>query len=47
MSLPFISYGGSALLAAAITVGFLLALSRQRAGQRVTIMPRAAAAGQT
>ncbi len=46
MPLPFISYGGSALLAAAITVGFLLALSRQRADQRVTVMPRAAA-GQT
>ncbi len=47
MALPFISYGGSALLAAAITVGFLLALSRQRADQRVTVMPRAAAAGRT
>ena len=46
MPLPFISYGGSALLAAAITVGFLLALSRQRVDQRVTVMPRAAA-GQT
>ncbi len=47
MTLPFISYGGSALLAAAITIGFLLALSRQRAGPRVTIMARAAAAGHT
>ena len=46
MTLPFISYGGSALLAAAITVGFLLALSRQRADQRVTVMPRSAT-GQT
>jgi cell division protein FtsW len=47
MTLPFISYGGSALLAAAVTVGFLLALSRQRADQRVTVMPRAAAAGES
>ena len=47
MTLPFISYGGSALLAAAVTVGFLLALSRQSADQRVTVMPRAAATGQT
>jgi cell division protein FtsW len=47
MTLPFISYGGSALLAAAVTVGFLLALSRQRADQRVTVMPRVAAAGES
>lgn len=47
MALPFISYGGSALVAASITVGFLLALSRQRAGQQITAMPRTAAAGQT
>ncbi len=46
MPLPFSSSGGSALLAAAITVGFLVALSRQRADQRVTVMPRVAA-GQT
>jgi len=47
MTLPFISYGGSALLAAAITIGFLLALSRQRAGQQITVMPRATATGET
>ncbi|HSG94636.1 MAG TPA: putative lipid II flippase FtsW [Afifellaceae bacterium] len=47
MTLPFISYGGSALLAAAITVGFLLALSRKRPGQPTTAMPQTAAAGQT
>ncbi len=46
MTLPFISYGGSALLAAAVTIGFMLALSRQGVGQRVTVMPGAAAAGQ-
>ncbi len=40
MTLPFISYGGSALLSAAITMGFLLALSRRSTDQHVTIVPR-------
>ncbi len=43
MTLPFISYGGSALLSAAITMGFLLALSRRRPDQHVTVVPRALA----
>ena len=40
MTLPFISYGGSALLSAAITMGFMLALSRRVTDQHVTIVPR-------
>jgi cell division protein FtsW len=40
MTLPFISYGGSALLSSAITMGFLLALSRRWADHRVTMLPR-------
>lgn len=47
MTLPFISYGGSALLSAAITMGFLLGLSRRRPDQHVTVVPRALAAGPT
>ena len=42
MTLPFISYGGSALLSSAVTMGFLLALSRRSADQRVTVVPRQA-----
>ena len=40
MTLPFISYGGSALLSSAVTMGFLLALSRRYADARVTMGPR-------
>lgn len=40
MTLPFISYGGSALLSAAMTMGFMLALSRRYADARVTLGPR-------
>ena len=42
MTLPFISYGGSALLSSAVTMGFLLALSRRSADQHVTVVPRQA-----
>ena len=42
MTLPFISYGGSGSLAAAVTVGFMLALSRRSPDQHVTIVPRPA-----
>ncbi len=40
MTLPFISYGGSALISSAMTMGFLLALSRRFADARVTVVPR-------
>jgi cell division protein FtsW len=43
MTLPFISYGGSALLSAALTMGFLLALSRRRSEQRLGAAPNALA----
>jgi len=47
MTLPFISYGGSAMLSSAITMGFLLALSRRRPDQQVTVVPRALAVDPT
>src|SRR5690606_29204424 len=34
MTLPFISYGGSSLIAMAISMGFVLALSRKRPERR-------------
>jgi cell division protein FtsW len=39
MTLPFISYGGSALISSAVSMGFLLALSRRYADQRITVTP--------
>jgi cell division protein FtsW len=36
MTLPLVSYGGSSLLALAITTGMILALTRKRAGSRGT-----------
>ena len=40
MTLPFISYGGSALISSAVTMGFLLALSRRSPEQHATVVPR-------
>ncbi len=41
MTLPFISYGGSSLIAASLTVGLILALTRRqdRASRRKDVMP--------
>jgi cell division protein FtsW len=41
MTLPFISYGGSSLIAAGLTVGLILALTRCQslAGERKDVMP--------
>lgn len=40
MTLPFISYGGSGSISAAIAVGFLLALSRLSPDQHMMLAPR-------
>jgi cell division protein FtsW len=44
MTLPFISYGGSSLIAEAIAMGMVLALTRRRPSKRthVTFAPRPA-----
>jgi len=39
MTLPFVSYGGSSLLAVALGTGFLLALTRRRAGDKIQFAP--------
>jgi cell division protein FtsW len=48
MTLPFVSYGGSSVLAIAAGMGMLLALTRRRSGARAedgTVEPAAAVAG--
>ena len=47
MTLPFISYGGSALLSVAMTMGFMLALSRRSADQRIAVATRHAVMADT
>lgn len=44
MTLPFVSYGGSSMLAVALGTGFLLALTRRRAGSKIQFAPYSAAA---
>src|SRR5690606_33949416 len=39
MTLPFVSYGGSSLVAMAISMGFLLALCRKKPERRKTPLP--------
>ncbi len=39
MTLPFVSYGGSSLIAVALGTGFVLALTRRRVGSKVQITP--------
>jgi cell division protein FtsW len=40
MTLPFISYGGSSLVAMAISMGFVLALTRKKPKSNLSIKPR-------
>ncbi len=40
MTLPFISYGGSSLVAMAISMGFVLALTRTKPRSSISIQPR-------
>jgi cell division protein FtsW len=41
MTLPFISYGGSSILALALGMGFLIALTRKRPRAALTAAPLA------
>ena len=40
MTLPFVSYGGSSVLALALTMGMVLALTRERPGRGIAEVPR-------
>jgi cell division protein FtsW len=42
MTLPFISYGGSSLVALGLGMGFLIALTRKRPHAALTVQPAAA-----